>query len=47
VQVAAGQEFLNEKAGHDRLASTGIVRQKETQGLAGQHFSINPGNLVR
>ena len=29
VQVATGQEFLNEKAGHDCLASTWVVGKKK------------------
>jgi hypothetical protein len=39
LQVAPGDEFLDEQAGHDGLAGARVVSQQETQGLARQHGS--------
>jgi hypothetical protein len=46
VQVAANQELLDEKAGHDGLTGAGIVGEKEAEGLPRQHIAINSDDLV-
>ena len=45
-EVAARKEFLDEEAGHDGLARTGVVRKDVAQGQAAQHFLIDSGNLM-
>ncbi len=47
LQVAAGDEFLNEQAGHDGLACAGIVGEQEAERLARQHALVDGGDLVR
>jgi hypothetical protein len=47
LQVAAGDQFLDEQAGHDGLAGARVVRQQEAQRLARQHGLIDGGDLVR
>src|SRR5947209_7529938 len=46
VKIAAGDKFLYEKASHDGLTGTRIVREEEPQGLAGKHFGVHRCNLV-
>src|SRR5690606_6334569 len=45
-QVAAGDQFLDEQAGHDGLARARVVREQEAQGLAGQHCLVHRRDLV-
>jgi hypothetical protein len=47
LQVAAGDQFLDQQAGHDGLAGAGVVRQQKAQRLARQHRFIDRGDLVR
>ena len=47
LQVAAGDQLLHQQAGHDRLASTGIVGQQKAQRLPRQHRFVHRGDLVR
>ena len=47
LQVAADQQFLDEQAGHDRLAGAGIVGEQEAQRLARQHLLVDGRDLVR
>ena len=47
LQVAAGQQFLDEQAGHDRLAGAGIVGQEKAERLPRQHLAVDGGDLVR
>ena len=47
LQVAAGDQLLDEQTGHDRLAGAGIVREQEAQRLTRQHLAIDGRNLVR
>src|SRR5262245_58019729 len=47
LQVAAGDQFLDQQPGHDRLPSTGIVGEQESKRLARQHLAIDRGDLVR
>jgi hypothetical protein len=47
LKVATGDQFLDEKAGHDGLPGAGIVCQKEPQGLTWKHFSVHRCDLVR
>ena len=46
LQVAPCDELLDEQPGHDGLAGTGIVGQKETQRLPGQHGLVDRGDLM-
>jgi hypothetical protein len=46
VEVAPDGELLDEKARHDGLAGTRVVRQQEAQRVAGQHVAVNGGDLV-
>jgi hypothetical protein len=46
VHVPTDPEFLDEEAGHDRFPSPGIVGEEEAEGLAGEHFPVDPGYLV-
>ena len=45
--IAADHQFLDEQAGHDGLARTGVVRQHVAQRLTGQHFLVHRRDLVR
>ena len=47
LQVAAGDQLLDEQAGHDRLAGAGIVGQQEPERLPGEHLAVDGGDLVR
>ena len=47
LQVAAGDQFLDEQPGHDGLAGAGIVGEQETQRLARQHGLVDGRDLVR
>ena len=47
VQVAADQQFLDEQAGHDRLAGAGIVGQEEPERLPRQHLAVDGSDLMR
>ena len=46
LEVAAGDEFLDEEAGHDGLAGAGVVGEQEAQGLAGEHGFVDGDDLV-
>ena len=46
-KIAARDQLLHEKPGHDRLASARIVGEQEAQRLARQHLAIDGRNLVR
>ena len=46
LQVATGNEFLDEEPGHDGLARPRVIGQQEPQGLAGEHVGIDSGDLV-
>ena len=45
--VVAGDQFLDEQPGHDRLAGAGVVGEQKAQGLARQHGFVDGGDLVR
>ncbi len=47
LQVAAGDELLDEEPGHDGLAGAGVVGEQEAQRLARQHRLVDGGDLVR
>ena len=47
LQVAAGDQLLDEQAGHDRLAGAGVVGEQEAQRLARQHRLVDRRDLVR
>ena len=47
LEVAAGDEFFDQKAGHDGLAGAGIVGEEEAQRRTGQHGLVDGGDLVR
>ncbi len=47
LQVAPGDQLLDEQAGHDGLAGAGVVGQQEAQRLARQHGLVDGGDLVR
>ena len=47
LQVASGDQLLDQQPGHDGLAGAGIVGQQEAQRLAGQHLVVDGGDLVR
>ena len=34
------------KSGHDGLAGAGVVREKEAEGLAGEHLPVDGSYLV-
>ena len=46
LQVAPGDQLLDEQPGHDRLAGAGIVGEQEAQRLAGEHGLVHRGDLV-
>jgi hypothetical protein len=45
--VAADHQLLDQEAGHDRLARTGVVGEQEAQRLARQHLAVDGADLVR
>ncbi len=47
LEIAAGNEFLDEQPGHNRLAGARIVSQQKPQWLAREHCFVNRGDLVR
>ncbi len=47
LEVAAGDQLLDEQARHDRLAGAGVVGEQEAQRLARQHRLVDGGDLVR
>ena len=47
LQVAAGDQLLDEQPGHDRLAGAGVVGEQEAQRLARQHRLVDGRDLVR
>ena len=47
LQVAAGDQLLDEQARHDGLAGAGIVGEQEAQRLARQHGLVDGRDLVR
>jgi hypothetical protein len=47
LQVATGDQFLDQQARHDGLACTRIVRQQEPERLARQHRLVDGRDLVR
>ena len=47
LQVAAGDQLLDQQPGHDRLAGAGVVGQQEAQRLARQHRLVDGRDLVR
>ena len=47
LQVAAGDQLLDEQARHDGLAGAGIVGEQEAQRLARQHALVDGRDLVR
>ena len=47
LQVAAGDQFLDEQPGHDGLACTGIVGEQEAQRLTRKHGLVDGRDLVR
>ena len=46
LQVAAGDQLLDEQAGHDGLAGARVVGEEEAQRLARQHRLVDAGDLV-
>ena len=47
LEVAAGDQLLDEQARHDRLAGAGVVGEQEAQRLARQHRLVDGRDLVR
>ena len=47
LQVAAGDQLLDEQPGHDRLAGARVVGEQEAQRLARQHRLVDGRDLVR
>ena len=47
LEVAAGDQLLDQQAGHDRLAGARVVGQQEAQRLARQHRLVDGRDLVR
>ena len=47
LQVAAGDQLLDQQPRHDGLAGARIVRQQEAQRLARQHALVDGCDLVR
>jgi hypothetical protein len=47
LEVAAGDELFDEESGHDGFAGSGVVGEEEAEGLAGEHFLVDGGDLVR
>ncbi len=47
LQVAAGDQLLDEQARHDRLAGARVVGEQEAQRLARQHRLVDGRDLVR
>ena len=47
LEVAAGDQLLDQQPGHDRLAGAGIVGEQEAQRLARQHRLVDGRDLVR
>ena len=46
LEVAAGDQLLDEEPGHDGLAGARIVGEEEAQRRAGQHGLVDGGDLV-
>ena len=46
LQVAAGDQLLDQQPGHDRLAGAGVIGQEEAQRLPGQHRLVHGRDLV-
>ncbi len=46
LQVAAGDQLLDQQPGHDRLARAGVVGQQKAQRLARQHRLVDRRDLV-
>ncbi len=46
LEVAAGDQLLDEEPGHDGLAGARVVGEEEAQGRAGQHGLVDGGDLV-
>ncbi len=47
LEVAAGDQLLDEQARHDGLPGAGVVGEQEAQRLPGQHGLVDRGDLVR
>ena len=47
LQVAAGDQLLDEQPGHDGLAGARVIGEQEAKGLAGQHGLVHRGDLMR
>lgn len=47
LQIAAGKQFLDEEAGHDRLTRAGVVGEQETQRLTREHLAVDRRDLMR
>src|SRR5581483_6046932 len=47
LQVAAGDQFLDQEPSHDGLAGARIVGKQETQWLAREHALVDGRDLVR
>ena len=47
LQVAAGDQLLDQQPRHDGLARAGVVGEQEAQRLARQHRVVDAGDLVR
>ena len=47
LQIAAGNQFLDEQPRHDGLAGAGVIGQKEAQRLPRKHVAVDGGDLVR
>jgi hypothetical protein len=46
LEIAADQQFLNQKPRHDSLAGAGIIGEQESQWLTRKHFAVNGCDLV-
>ena len=47
LQVAAGDQLLDQQPRHDGLARAGVFGEQEAQRLARQHRVVDAGDLVR
>ena len=47
LEIAAGDQFLDQQPGHNGLAGAGVVGEQKAQRLARQHGFVDGGNLVQ
>ena len=46
-EITAGDQLLDQQAGHDRLAGARVICQQEPQRLAREHLAVDRRDLVR